>query len=277
MIRVILILLILCFNSRLSAQYIDNMPINILNEFPPDYSHATIYMPGVKKVISREVIDSRNKTIFKYNKNGLITERRYVIKYKITKRKLKGGGTYAYATDGDTLFVSCLGDNTHILTTKYIYDRRIGQYVTKLHPTFEAGVPHMVEDFIHEDSLLIRSRYHDEVYEYSYDENRKLLKRTKKEELTAREFPPGSCHIYVKEYKYDVQGRLTDVIDNIEFSDPLTLSVITVGGFKWSENALNKRNLHLYDFDKHGNWTKTCYLNEEGKRGLIKTRRIIYR
>ena len=224
----------------------------------------SISVTGVRKITT--TTHDKWRIVCHFDRQGsLIRERNFY------KGKLKSDYVYDYRIT-DSVVVTSITDISapypKLVKKCEDYFSPSGKcYKRRVYMNGSDTVSLYIDNFVYDGNLLISN---EEATAWQ-KENGKVSKvnyyyNEKKQKILETKFFNGTDSVF---YSYDKMGRLTD---EIKKSDDISVLSDIV---PYADNELNKVQLTYSNFDNKGNWTKSYYATQEGKKTRSK-RKIEY-
>ncbi|NDV77932.1 hypothetical protein [Dysgonomonas sp. 511] len=237
----LLIILQVFFSASLFAQ-------SVLTEEYPLCLHAK----GLAE--TEEIFANKWKTVTAYNKDG------YAIAHtKYLDKEIKQDDRFEYSIVGDSLLSvksvsvlpTALGGS--FLLYNFHYEQNTKEYykfdifvsLLSMKEPFSEGY-----DFFYENGLLAEYTRDGLIVEYAYSDKKQVV--TKKETF--------NDELSITEYKYDTEGRLTDVIIIGRHKSSYDVDIDPSKIMPKSSFSDNRYQIRYANFDEHNNWTTSYYI-----------------
>jgi hypothetical protein len=217
---------------------------------------------GIKKTV--------RKTHDKWEVVSFFDEKGYVLRaINFYKKEIRSDCTYEY-TITDTLLeikrIDAIGKDVRKQKKidRYYYTSLGHCYKYKVYFSESDTPSHYEHNFMFENGLLVsytQGKIGAIKFVYKYNE-----KKQKVQKLEIRNETDTTFYSYA----YNQLGQLTDCIQESNDNEVIYSDVVV-----WSNKKMNKIHIRYSNFDKHGNWTKSYFITEKGKKFRSK-RKIEY-
>jgi|GEM_PF-309134 len=278
--KLIFIYLFLAISPNIFAQIAD-----------ADFFTLEREMCGVKKITERHSPRPTGhwKSVFFYDENGFLLRQ---VSYHKRRRwhffKARADYRYEYSIS-DTLLIikqrevrNINNNPPNYIKKKYYYNHLKQCYRFEIYSSnfslISNGKPFVVGDnFIYKDDLLQSFDRHiffwrndslelggSDRHTFTHDSKRRT-------EQIYRNIHTGTAFMcYCITTTVYQNGKLTDIIRDCDGSGGVFMGV-----YFWSKDRPDKMHIRFSNFDRHGNWTRSYFVTEKGKR-LRSERRIRY-